>query len=509
MTPSQKGFEPIAGEPPLDGRWEPWMDGLLQDPATVEKLLEEYGSPIHLHSTAPFVRNVVELKAAAKASGVDLFVHFARKANKCLSYVDAANYAGIGVDVASYEELVQTLACGVGAENIIVTSAVKPQKLIELCVSESVRVAIDNDDEARQLIAECERQDTQLSAAIRLSFRSGSGSMASRFGIPIDEAFAAAQRWSEGGYVRIDGLHFHLDGYSALDRVDALDATMKLADDLRDAGIAKISFIDIGGGFPMRYLEHNDQWENFWTSLEGALRGQRPPVTYRNYGYGLTIHAGETVGNRQAYPHANDLVGGEWLGEIFDASRPSEPDTTIAKSLARRGLRLHCEPGRAMLDGCGMTLARVEHRKRMGDDWLIGLAMNSSNCRSQKSELFADPRLVRIAGTAVADDTPVAGFLAGAYCSEGDFVMHRRLRFDRGVNIGDVVAIPNTAGYLMHFTESRSHQFPLPLNIDLTDGIPKLDRIDAGGQDTSQPARPSVDKSELGRCSKEHAGADD
>lgn len=455
------------------------MDRLLRDAGRVGDLLTEFGSPLHVHNTDPFLRNVEELTTAASQSGLDLVVHFARKANKCISYVDAAARAGIGVDVASYEELVHVLDRGVPARNIIVTSAVKPSKLIELCVAESVRLAIDNDDEAMHIVDECRRQGTQLHAAIRISHRSGENSTPSRFGIPIDEAYEAAQRWTAGGQVVIDGLHFHLDGYAASDRVDALDATMQLSDDLLTAGIANIEFIDIGGGFPMRYLEHEHQWDRFWSSLESALRGQRKQVTYRNHGYGLAVHAGEVMGKRQAYPHAQTVVGSEWLRSICDAPRPSNPAGTIAASLVARGLRLHCEPGRSLLDGCGMTLARVEHRKRVGDDWLIGIAMNSSNCRSQKSELFADPRLLRRDPERSSSDGPMAGYLAGAYCSEGDFIMHRRLRFDQGVDVGDIIAIPNTAGYLMHFTESRSHQFPLPLNIDLTGGAPALDPIEA------------------------------
>jgi len=32
------------------------------------------------------------------------------------------------------------------------------------------------------------------------------------------------------------------------------------------------------------------------------------------------------------------------------------------------------------------------------------------------------------------------------------------------------MVFPNTAGYLMHFLESRSHQFPLARNVFVTEG---------------------------------------
>lgn len=57
------------------------------------------------------------------------------------------------------------------------------------------------------------------------------------------------------------------------------------------------------------------------------------------------------------------------------------------------------------------------------------------------------------------------GFLTGTYCTESDLITWRRLRFPLGVARGDLLVFPNTAGYLMHFVESRAHQFPLAANL--------------------------------------------
>jgi len=51
------------------------------------------------------------------------------------------------------------------------------------------------------------------------------------------------------------------------------------------------------------------------------------------------------------------------------------------------------------------------------------------------------------------------------------------------VKAGDLMVFPNTAGYLMHFLESRSHQFPLARNVFVTEGnagAVTLDDIDTG-----------------------------
>ena len=57
------------------------------------------------------------------------------------------------------------------------------------------------------------------------------------------------------------------------------------------------------------------------------------------------------------------------------------------------------------------------------------------------------------------------------------------MSFPQGVKPADLMVFPNTAGYLMHFLESRSHQFPLAQNVFVTEGnagAVTLDDIDAG-----------------------------
>ena len=136
------------------------------------------------------------------------------------------------------------------------------------------------------------------------------------------------------------------------------------------------------------------------------------------------------------------------------------------------------------MDGCGLTAARVEFRKQRRDGtWLIGLAMNRTQCRSTSDDFLVDPLLLRPAG-GVADEAPataaIEGYLVGAYCIERELLTWRRLTFPSGVAVGDIVVFPNTAGYLMHILESASHQIPLARNLIATSfEEPFLDRIDA------------------------------
>jgi diaminopimelate decarboxylase len=155
-----------------------------------------------------------------------------------------------------------------------------------------------------------------------------------------------------------------------------------------------------------------------------------------------------------------------------------------AEAIRARGLQLRCEPGRSLVDGCGLTAARVEFRKPRGDGtWLIGLAMNRTQCRSTSDDFLVDPLLLPVQPPEAENSATgaIEGYLVGAYCIERELLTWRRLRFPRGVAVGDIIVFPNTAGYLMHILESASHQIPLARNLVVgAGGQPHLDAIDDG-----------------------------
>ena len=108
--------------------------------------------------------------------------------------------------------------------------------------------------------------------------------------------------------------------------------------------------------------------------------------------------------------------------------------------------------------------------------------MNRTQCRSTSDDFLVDPLLLRPAARRRigADATgAIEGYLVGAYCIERELLTWRRLRFPRGVAVGDIVVFPNTAGYLMHILESASHQIPLARNLVVgatSRAVPRRDR---------------------------------
>lgn len=448
----------VAGPTPLTGRTEPWMEELLAHPDRCAALIEEYGSPVNVLDFAPLGRNAAELVEAAASEGVRLGVYVARKANKALGLVHEARRVGLGIDVASLAELTQCLDVGFAAEDMILTAAVKSPALIEAALATGVLVSLDNADEAEDVASIARARGVTARVAPRLA-SSGPTIAPTRFGMTARDWDSVVGEADGGGSaLRLEGIHFHLNGYSARERAIVLREALTWTDALRSRGQA-IAFIDMGGGVPMRYLEDREQWRSFWEALEGDDEGV---LTWRGDRLGLHDPRADRP-SATVYPYWQERVRGEWLRDVLAA--PAGEGSTVARELAARGLELRCEPGRSVLDGCGLTLASVAFRKSTSDGVpLVGLHMNRTQVRSTSADFLVDPRWVRPSD---AGDTsePFEGFLVGAYCVEEELLLRRRLRFPDGVARGDIAAFVNTGGYLMHILESASHQLPLAATV--------------------------------------------
>ncbi len=442
-----KGLDPdLHGTPPMTARLEPWMSALT--PETASALLAEHGSPVNLLETGAFTRNAADLVAAGERHGVDVRVFYARKANKALVFVDAAIAAGHGVDVASYRELEQTLAAGMPGECIILSAAVKPDALLRLAVDNGVTVSVDSVAELHRLSALADGR--RVAVAPRLA-PDPAAMPPTRFG-------ERASTWREAlsspvPGVDVTGVHVHLHGYAAADRVAALREAMDLIDALAPVHPG-IGFIDVGGGVPMSYLDDEAQWRNYRSLRADMVAGRTAPFTWKADPLTTT------------YPYFQRLVRGQWLDGILAAVGPA---------LRERGLRLHLEPGRRQRDGRGQQQAEaaVVKNPRAGVP-RVGGGAHPPQVRTTSDDYLVDPLLLRTQ----PESAEVEGFLVGAYCIEDEVILRRRMRFPRGVAPGDVIAVPNTAGYFMHILESASHQIPLARNVVLGPDGPVLDRID-------------------------------
>ncbi|WP_175935141.1 FAD/NAD(P)-binding protein [Corynebacterium sp. Marseille-P4321] len=443
--------ERVHGLPPLEPKGFDWSEDLLANGDACDALLAEFGSPVNVLNPAPMQANIDELVQAGERMGVETKIFYARKANKALVFADTARDTGNGVDVASENELRQVLSRGMPGERIILSAAIKPDCLLQLAIDNGVVISVDNTGEYDRIRALAEASGKQAKVAPRLA-PDPDTMPPTRFGERLRTWRVHLQEPSQS--VRVDGVHAHLHGYAAADRSAALNECMLLIDALVAAGHTP-EFIDIGGGVPMRYLAHKNQWDAYQEAIAAQRAGYAEPFTWKS----------DPLTN--TYPYWQEPTRGVWLEEVLSAG--------VAEAMRERNLRLHLEPGRSILDGCGVILARVAFTKTRSDGLpLVGLEMNRTQCRTTSDDYLTDPALLK----RTPESDPVEAFLVGAYCIEDELILRRKIRFPQGVSAGDIVAIPNGAGYFMHILESASHQIPLAKNVVWDGAEASLDDID-------------------------------
>lgn len=446
--------------PQLTPKLAPWMVELCKQPQLVKSWLKNHGSPLHVTVTSEFDRNVRDLLSPLQARGLKGSLYFARKANKLPWFVTAAKQAGIGVDVASNAELRETIELGVSPSQIVVTTIGKDDELVAESIKSGCLMIVDNPDELETI----QKLATLLNAKARVGlrvagFKVGARQVYSRFGIPIDDFASVLEKIDANGLLKVENLHAHLDRYDTEERATAGFQLLELIDFSRTKG-HDITSIDLGGGILIRYLDDAEQFKNFTDTLVKSVNGEKPTFTFRGDGLGYYKVGTSVEGNADLYPAWNALSKERFISQVLEHSNVNGP---LHKQLASRGTKLFFEPGRALLDNTGVTLANVTFRKRdtLGH-LLVGVSMNRMNLRPFRAEFCSDPIFLD------AEDRPAmkeGAFLVGNLCSESDLIFRRKLTLGHMPQPDDAVLFVNSAGYLAHHMEIGTHGNPLPKNI--------------------------------------------
>ncbi|MGP4003424.1 alanine racemase [Streptomyces sp. 8N706] len=416
----------------------------LQEGDLLHELSYAFGGPFHFLLPDRFDANTAAFTAALDETGTEGHVYYAKKANKAAAWIERCAVSGTGVDVASAGELREALGHGVRGENIVVTGPAKSDELLRTAVLQGALIAVDAPDELERVIAHA----AALRPARLLLRRLPPAQGHSRFGFDDRELDAALLRCQEArGTVHMEGFSFHLSGYAVQPRADLAGQLVGLCLRARTLGL-RADRISIGGGFAVDYVSAED-WDRF-------TREQRA----EHY------HADRTFPD--FYPYHSPTAGADALRAVL-AATPAGEGSSLAGLLREAGVALLLEPGRALLDGAGSTVFRVQGVKARayGIVTVDGTSLSLSE-QWFNSEFLPDPVLVP--RTRPAAGGPFPACVGGASCLESDMLTWRKVAFPARPAIGDLLVYPNTAGYQMDSNESPFHELPLPPKIVIERG---------------------------------------
>ncbi|MEU6157812.1 Y4yA family PLP-dependent enzyme [Streptomyces sp. NPDC047130] len=464
--------EPLYLRPTVD----PPIGALLADRQFLCSLVDALGSPLNVLLPETVAENAARFRAVYRRHHLTGRVHFAHKANRSSALVRrlaAEDPAAVGIDVASLEELRHALASGFTGDRIMATGP-KDTAFLWLAARVGATVNLDSRGELERLSRLVRRHGLgRVAVLVRLSgFESdaahgGAGarllSRRSRFGTPVRDAHALmADLERDADAVEFVGAAYHLDTTAVEEKARALEQCVLFLDECRTRGLTPRA-VDIGGGFGVGYVAEAAEWERWTTALSEAVLGVRPPLTWRGHGYGLRNEGGTVRGAAALYPAHRPTAGPGYLDELLSRPAPAlgrPPATLLLEHLHD----LHIEPGRALVDQCGLSLARVLDVRPADPDsghHLVHLAMNAGDMSLEEHGVLVDPVLLPRGEAAAGDGEPVGVYLTGNLCLEGDLLTRRLVFLPRLPRAGDLLAFVNTAGYAMDFRAHHAQRHPL------------------------------------------------
>ncbi|RKZ84652.1 MAG: diaminopimelate decarboxylase [Candidatus Parabeggiatoa sp. nov. 1] len=227
------------------------------DGISIDKLVEQFGSPLFVFSERQIRNTVREAKEAFTSRYPNVTFGWSYKTN----YLDAINaifhQEGSIAEVVSEMEYDKARRLGIQGKDIIFNGPHKSLQALKKAAEEGAKIHIDHFDEIDDLekvADELGRDDIQV--AIRLNLDAGIYPLWSRFGFNLEsgQAMDAVRRIHMGGKLKLIGLHCHI-GTFILEPDAYKTETEKLvgfAYQIEEALGIIIEYLDIGGGFPSK-----------------------------------------------------------------------------------------------------------------------------------------------------------------------------------------------------------------------------------------------------------------
>ncbi len=235
---------------------------------TIEDLVRQNGTPIYVVSREKIRENFKRLDDGLPA--VKFF--YAMKANPCHEILQTLMAAGAGFDVASKGEILAAVAAGADPkEDLIFADTVKDPRQIAYAHSIGLDdFTFDNHSEITQIARHAPGAKVHL--RIVVSNKGSVAHLSHKFGADVEDAIPLLLAARDQGLVP-RGISFHV-GSQCLDAqryVEALDTTHGIFEKALAAGI-ELKTIDIGGGFPVHYIDEDIDIEDMCRTIREHYR---------------------------------------------------------------------------------------------------------------------------------------------------------------------------------------------------------------------------------------------
>ncbi len=254
---------------------------LTCDQVPVRSIAERFGTPVYIYSQAAILDNFRRIEQGLR------FPHllcYSVKANSNLKILSLLREAGAGFDIVSGGELARVLRVGAEPQRIVFSGVGKTEAEIDAGLTAALLMFnVESAGELEVVEARARHLERRAEIAIRINPDVeaethpyiSTGQSIHKFGVPKAEAAALYHRAALSEYLSVRGVACHI-GSQILEVepfLRALDELLGMARDLAAQGV-QVKFVDVGGGFGIRYANEQPlDFAHLTLGLEARIAG--------------------------------------------------------------------------------------------------------------------------------------------------------------------------------------------------------------------------------------------
>lgn len=370
---------------------------------TVE-LAKKYSTPLYLMDENLIRERMREYKnALSEFFSINSIPEYASKAFSCKRIYEIAKEEGINVDVVSVGELYTAYKADFPMDRCFFHGNCKTDSDIEFSIKLGVGFfVIDNIDEISTINCIAEKYGIVQKVIIRVTpgidphthKKISTGSVESKFGIALEtgDAILAVDAALQCNNIELVGFHCHIGSqiFESEPFVTAADIMLSFMADVRDKYNRTFTYLNLGGGFGVKYVENG------------------PEINYRDRIKEVATKI-KNVCKSKNYPLPDILM----------------------------------EPGRSLVADAGMTLYTVGNVKEI-KGYTNYVSIDGGMTDNPRYALYEAEYTVYNASK--ANETPdYVATIAGRCCESGDLI-GENVKIKKPVK-GDIIAVATTGAY--------------------------------------------------------------
>jgi ornithine decarboxylase len=292
------------------------------DFSVLRTLTQEHGTPLLALSTQRVRHSFRMLHDALPGVGM----YYALKSNAQPELLSALDTEGCCFDVSTNAEIDTVRSCGIDAQRCLNTHPIKRDSDIRYALQFGISLFVaDNEYELDKLVAYADR----CSVLIRMSIQNPHCmvNLGHKYGAPPEKTFALIETAVKKG-LTVRGIAFHV-GSQNENPLKYIEALEYCRDIYTKAALNDITFdmIDIGGGFPIDYLQPVIPIRQFCRPINEYLERY-----FANYtiiaepgrflsGTAMTLAAriiGKSLRHGVRWYYIDDGIYGSFSGKLYD-----------------------------------------------------------------------------------------------------------------------------------------------------------------------------------------------